>query len=116
MLPVFQMIVSPTKFMEGALSVSTTRFLTSILADQCMTPTHSSNIHRSGYGYTLSPFYFSEGRNSISVFAMLFLRILDVRTKGRHDPCVGIRGAPVVEAMMALVLADQKLMHQAQCG
>ena len=35
---------------------------------------------------------------------------------GRHDPCVGIRGAPVVEAMMALVLADQKLLHRAQCG
>jgi len=40
----------------------------------------------------------------------------DVRTKGRHDPCVGIRGAPVVEAMMALVLADQKLLHRGQCG
>jgi len=39
-----------------------------------------------------------------------------VRTKGRHDPCVGIRGAPVVAAMMALVLADHKLMHRAQCG
>lgn len=37
-----------------------------------------------------------------------------VRTKGRHDPCVGIRGAPVVEAMMALVLADHKLLHRAQ--
>ncbi|MCF8708103.1 chorismate synthase [Rhizorhapis sp. SPR117] len=37
-------------------------------------------------------------------------------TKGRHDPCVGIRGMPVVEAMMALVLADQKLLHRAQCG
>ena len=37
-------------------------------------------------------------------------------TRGRHDPCVGIRGAPVVEAMMALVLADQKLLHKAQCG
>ncbi|MAY19480.1 MAG: chorismate synthase [Erythrobacteraceae bacterium] len=37
-----------------------------------------------------------------------------VRTKGRHDPCVGIRGTPVVEAMMALVLADAKLMHRAQ--
>lgn len=37
-----------------------------------------------------------------------------VRTKGRHDPCVGIRGVPVVEAMMALVLADQMLMHRAQ--
>jgi chorismate synthase len=37
-------------------------------------------------------------------------------TRGRHDPCVGIRGAPVVEAMVALVLADQKLLHRAQCG
>ncbi|MBE5074440.1 chorismate synthase [Erythrobacteraceae bacterium E2-1 Yellow Sea] len=37
-----------------------------------------------------------------------------VRTKGRHDPCVGIRGVPVVEAMMALVLADHKLLHRAQ--
>ena len=35
---------------------------------------------------------------------------------GRHDPCVGIRGAPVVEAMVALVLADQKLLHRGQCG
>ena len=40
----------------------------------------------------------------------------DIVTKGRHDPCVGIRGAPVVEAMMALVLVDQKLLHRAQCG
>ena len=39
-----------------------------------------------------------------------------IRTKGRHDPCVGIRGVPVVEAMMALVLADQKLLHRAQMG
>lgn len=39
-----------------------------------------------------------------------------IRTKGRHDPCVGIRGVPVVEAMMALVLADQKLLHRAQIG
>lgn len=35
---------------------------------------------------------------------------------GRHDPCVGLRGAPVVEAMVALVLADHKLLHRAQCG
>src|SRR5690349_7579287 len=41
---------------------------------------------------------------------------IEIRTKGRHDPCVGIRGAPVVEAMMALVLADQKILHRAQCG
>ena len=40
----------------------------------------------------------------------------EVRTKGRHDPCVGIRGTPVVEAMMALVLADHRLLHRAQCG
>ena len=37
-------------------------------------------------------------------------------TRGRHDPCVGIRGVPVVEAMVALVLADQMLLHRAQCG
>ena len=36
--------------------------------------------------------------------------------KGRHDPCVGLRGAPVVEAMVALVLADHKLLHRGQCG
>ena len=35
---------------------------------------------------------------------------------GRHDPCVAIRGAPVIEAMMALVLADHKLLHRGQCG
>ena len=35
---------------------------------------------------------------------------------GRHDPCVGIRGAPVVEAMVSLVLADHRLLHRAQCG
>lgn len=41
---------------------------------------------------------------------------IEIATKGRHDPCVGIRGAPVVEAMVALVLADHKLLHRAQCG
>jgi chorismate synthase len=40
----------------------------------------------------------------------------EIRTKGRHDPCVGIRAAPVVEAMVALVLTDQKLLHRAQTG
>ncbi len=40
----------------------------------------------------------------------------NIQTKGRHDPCVGIRGAPVVGAMMALVLADHKLLHRGQCG
>lgn len=38
----------------------------------------------------------------------------DIVTKGRHDPCVGLRGTPVVEAMMACVLADHWLRHKAQ--
>ncbi|MEO1029570.1 MAG: chorismate synthase [Pseudomonadota bacterium] len=41
---------------------------------------------------------------------------VDVRTKGRHDPCVGIRGVPVAEAMVACVLADAKLRHRGQIG
>ena len=41
---------------------------------------------------------------------------VDIRTKGRHDPCVGIRGAPVAEAMMACVLADHMLRHRGQIG
>lgn len=40
----------------------------------------------------------------------------DVLTKGRHDPCVGIRAVPVGEAMMAIVLADHLLRHRAQTG
>jgi chorismate synthase len=40
----------------------------------------------------------------------------DVSTKGRHDPCVGIRAAPVGEAMTACVLADAMLRHRAQTG
>jgi chorismate synthase len=39
----------------------------------------------------------------------------DIITKGRHDPCVGIRGAPVAAAMLACVLADHWLRHKAQC-
>ncbi|MCB1650896.1 MAG: chorismate synthase [Alphaproteobacteria bacterium] len=39
----------------------------------------------------------------------------EIITKGRHDPCVGLRGTPVVEAMMACVLADHWLRHKAQC-
>jgi chorismate synthase len=42
-------------------------------------------------------------------------RETEIITKGRHDPCVGIRGAPVVEAMLACVLADHWLRHKAQC-
>jgi chorismate synthase len=40
----------------------------------------------------------------------------DIVTKGRHDPCVGIRAVPVGEAMLAIVLADHLLRHRAQCG
>ena len=40
----------------------------------------------------------------------------EISTKGRHDPCVGIRAVPVGEAMMAVVLADQLLRHRAQTG
>jgi chorismate synthase len=40
----------------------------------------------------------------------------EIVTKGRHDPCVGIRAVPVGEAMVAVVLADHLLRHRAQCG
>jgi chorismate synthase len=43
-------------------------------------------------------------------------RETEVMTKGRHDPCVGIRAVPVAEAMMALVLADHYLRHRGQTG
>lgn len=41
---------------------------------------------------------------------------ITVQTKGRHDPCVGIRATPIAEAMLALVLIDHALRHRAQCG
>jgi chorismate synthase len=41
---------------------------------------------------------------------------IDVVTRGRHDPCVGIRATPICEAMVALVLIDHVLRHRAQCG
>jgi chorismate synthase len=41
---------------------------------------------------------------------------IDILTKGRHDPCVGIRAVPVAEAMMAIVLADHFLRHRGQTG
>ncbi len=40
----------------------------------------------------------------------------EISTKGRHDPCVGIRAVPVGEAMLAIVLADHYLRHRGQCG
>jgi chorismate synthase len=45
-----------------------------------------------------------------------FGRETDVSTTGRHDPCVGIRAAPVAEAVLACVLADAKLRHRGQTG
>ena len=39
-----------------------------------------------------------------------------ISVKGRHDPCVGIRAAPIGEAMLSCVLLDHLLMHRAQCG
>src|SRR5690606_30790342 len=41
---------------------------------------------------------------------------VEVSTRGRHDPCVGIRAAPIAEALLALVLMDHALRHRAQCG
>jgi len=40
----------------------------------------------------------------------------EIATKGRHDPCVGIRAVPVGEAMLAIVIADHFLRHRGQCG
>ena len=41
---------------------------------------------------------------------------IEIKTKGRHDPCVGIRAVPVGEAMLAFTLADLFLAHKAQIG
>ena len=41
---------------------------------------------------------------------------VQVVTKGRHDPCVGIRAAPIAEALLALVLMDHALRQRGQCG
>ncbi len=41
---------------------------------------------------------------------------IEVVTHGRHDPCVGIRATPIVEALTAIVLMDHALRHRAQCG
>ena len=39
---------------------------------------------------------------------------ITISTHGRHDPCVGLRAAPIAEAMLALVLIDHALRHRAQ--
>ena len=41
---------------------------------------------------------------------------VEVVTKGRHDPCVGIRATPIAEALLALVVMEHALRHRAQCG
>jgi chorismate synthase len=41
---------------------------------------------------------------------------VEVVTKGRHDPCVGIRATPIAEAMLAMTLMDHALRHRGQCG
>ena len=41
---------------------------------------------------------------------------VEVVTKGRHDPCVGVRATPIAEAMLALVLMDHYLRHRGQCA
>jgi chorismate synthase len=51
-------------------------------------------------------------RDSINVLG----QPTQVVTKGRHDPCVGIRATPIAEAMLALVVMDHALRHRAQCG
>jgi len=57
----------------------------------------------------------SAGPNSVLAIDR-FGNDTEILTKGRHDPCVGIRAVPVGEAMMALVLADHFLRHRAQMG
>ena len=41
---------------------------------------------------------------------------VEVITKGRHDPCVGIRATPILEALLALVVMEHALRQRAQCG
>ena len=43
-------------------------------------------------------------------------QVTQIQTKGRHDPCVGIRATPIAEALLALVVIDHALMHRAQCS
>ena len=41
---------------------------------------------------------------------------VELITKGRHDPCVGIRATPIAEALLALVVMEHALRHRAQCA
>ena len=51
-------------------------------------------------------------RDSIDVAG----NVTQIITKGRHDPCVGIRATPIAEAMLALVVMEHALRNRAQCG
>ena len=43
-------------------------------------------------------------------------RPVEIVTTGRHDPCVGLRAVPIVEAMLLVVMMDHYLRHRAQCA
>ncbi len=51
-------------------------------------------------------------RNSIDINR----QSIKIKTKGRHDPCVGIRAVPIAEAMLLIILTDQLMMHESQVG
>ena len=55
----------------------------------------------------------SDGR---VIYAGVDNQPVEVVTKGRHDPCVGIRATPIAEAMLALVVMEHALRQRAQCG
>ena len=52
----------------------------------------------------------------ITSYSIHYTKLYEVVTKGRHDPCVGIRAVPVAEAMMACVILDHLLLDRAQTG
>jgi hypothetical protein len=56
------------------------------------------------------------GASPIVLSVMFESLVPEVITKGRHDPCVGIRATPIAEALLALVVMDHALRHRAQCG
>jgi chorismate synthase len=67
-----------------------------VVASIALKPTSSIRLERQSIDKTGAPF--------------------TVETHGRHDPCVGIRAAPIAEACLAIVLMDHALRHRAQCG
>lgn len=70
-------------------------------------------------GQTISATLAMKPTSSITVPGKTITRYgkeVEIITKGRHDPCVGIRAIPIAEAMMAIVLMDHLLRQRAQCG